>query len=116
MKAGIGSGIGVAILDRVCQAWWWLGSSVFRYVCRRSHTRAEGKPDGSLRRKAPLAEWPLQKRSASVRRSRKLQRRNRSAHAPMTVAEDSCGRDRMSKLSFKVDVEFLINDTILRFR
>jgi hypothetical protein len=24
---------------------------------------------------------------------------------PMTVAEDSCGRDRMSKLSFKVDVE-----------
>jgi hypothetical protein len=25
---------------------------------------------------------------------------------PMTVAEDSCGRDRMSNLSFKVDVEF----------
>jgi hypothetical protein len=29
---------------------------VFRYVCRRSHTRTEGKPDGSLGRKA-IPSW-----------------------------------------------------------
>ena len=40
-----------------------LGSSVFRYVCRRSHTRTEGKPGDSL---SPRRRWPKGRRRSAA--------------------------------------------------
>jgi hypothetical protein len=101
MKAGIGWGMGVAILHRVCRAWWRLGFSVFRYVCRPKENLTAAyvaRPRWPKGRRRSAAESLAEAESCSEEIDRPMY--------PMTVAENLCGRARMSNLSFKVDVEF----------